>query len=367
MHRCILRTGYTGCGHAYALPSQARPTRAEISGRFRFVDELAHEHGLAGYQVLQNAGGNPADTLGFAAIVAEREFIEVGLQVLLAHGAVMRAQEPALQVRDCPMAILQGVILPLLLARLHRLLVRPLAQAAGVVAGEAVSHNPGLLCHLGLDEALDRSFVIVLRMCQTHTAALLDANQNDRLLRAFSTDEPFVELDHGGERFAIRTHQRAAQFVQPRPRRFVGAEPHDPLQVLGGNSVTMHADFENGAEPRLERFTCAGQQSARCQTALMTAAGALVKRAIAQRPYLLAAATLANHVAVPARIDPIRAAGFLVWKPLLKLQRRARKGSRQIVLLQRAHGLSPCYTQDNHELAGLTGIGMVRAGSATGA
>ena len=52
--------------------------------------------GLDAHGVLDEAGEAVADALGGAAVEAEHVLVEVGGEVLLAHRAVVGAQEPAL-------------------------------------------------------------------------------------------------------------------------------------------------------------------------------------------------------------------------------------------------------------------------------
>ena len=67
-----------------------------------------------------------------APVVAEGELVEIGLQVLVADRARMRAEQPALQERDRPAAALQGALLTPLHLGLHDHVVRPLAEALAV-------------------------------------------------------------------------------------------------------------------------------------------------------------------------------------------------------------------------------------------
>ena len=101
-------------------------------------------------ELLEDAGRDPADALRLAAIVAEGELVEVGLQMLGAHPAGVRADQPALQQRDRPVAALDGVVLAPLLLGLDFPIVRPLLQALVVVAGMPVRHDVGVLCDLGI-------------------------------------------------------------------------------------------------------------------------------------------------------------------------------------------------------------------------
>lgn len=78
--------------HAYPLHSVHCDRRLKQAAWFCGVDQLAHGHLRAGDQVLQDAGRDPADALGLAAVVAKRELVEIGLQMLGPDGAVMRAE-----------------------------------------------------------------------------------------------------------------------------------------------------------------------------------------------------------------------------------------------------------------------------------
>ena len=86
-------------------------SRVEPAASRGVVDDVTHCQRLMGNETGNNAGGNAADTFGFATIVTECELVEIGLQMFVAHGAGVSAQKPALQVRDRPVAALQGIFL----------------------------------------------------------------------------------------------------------------------------------------------------------------------------------------------------------------------------------------------------------------
>jgi hypothetical protein len=62
------------------------------------------------HEVLDHAGRDPPHAVGLAPVVTEGELVEAGLQVLVAHRAGMRADEPALQQRDRPVAALDRIV-----------------------------------------------------------------------------------------------------------------------------------------------------------------------------------------------------------------------------------------------------------------
>ena len=61
------------------------------------IDYFSHCERRLGDEALDDAGGDACDAHGLAPIVAERELIEIGLQMLWANGTGMCADEPALQ------------------------------------------------------------------------------------------------------------------------------------------------------------------------------------------------------------------------------------------------------------------------------
>src|SRR5262249_33523903 len=92
-------------------------------------------------ELFDDAGGDPSDAGGFAWIVAKDELVEIGLQVLFAPRARVRAEQPALQERDRQVAGLRGVVLPPLRLGLHDHVMRPRAEAALVVARNPVGDD----------------------------------------------------------------------------------------------------------------------------------------------------------------------------------------------------------------------------------
>ena len=123
------------------MPLIPIPLTPESPARQRFVDEHPHGHRGVHDQLCKRAGSDTPDALGLAAVVAEGELVEIGLQVFVAHGAAMRAEHPALEQRDRPVAALQGIGRAPLGLGLHFAVVGPLAQALLVVAGEPVGDD----------------------------------------------------------------------------------------------------------------------------------------------------------------------------------------------------------------------------------
>ena len=158
-----------------------------------------------------------------------------------------------------------------------------------VVAGVAVRGNDAGR----FDQLLDRRQQAVAARAwdageanSTHAAAaLLDRDQHHRLpfcsttvfARRDAADVRLVDLDLAGELVAARTHHRPPELVQPRPRRFVGAELERPLQPKRADTALLVGDLPGGREPERKRRARAGEDRARRRR------GAPVTRATAQQ------------------------------------------------------------------------------------
>ena len=108
--------------------------RGEPPATSCLIDDLAHLQRCVRDELLDDAGCDPPHTVGLAAIVTERELVEIGLQVLGADRARVRAEEPALQQRDRPVARLDSVVLAPLCLGLRDCFVGPLVQTRLVVS-----------------------------------------------------------------------------------------------------------------------------------------------------------------------------------------------------------------------------------------
>ena len=121
----------------------------------------------------------------------------VGLQVLVADRAGMRAEQPALQERDRPVAALQGVALaPLLSWSATISLVGPLAEALRCCSWRArPSRRWASDAIWPSAKRFQRAFVIVLGVGEAHPSVGLGGHQNQLLVRAaLSPDERLVDL-----------------------------------------------------------------------------------------------------------------------------------------------------------------------------
>src|SRR5215475_9844138 len=192
-------------------------------------------------------------------------------------------------------------------------------------------------CHLSVGEALQRALIVVFCLRQAHPRQPRRPLE-PALLRALLPHERRVDLHERAEWFALRAHQSRAQLVQPTPRRPVGAEAQDALQIHRRDARAARADLEYRPEPHLQRFARLLKHRARRQARLVTTVRTFEQDAIALGPHAGALAASAGRLATPSRLDPVRSAVLLRRETLLEFYRRLGKISPQIVMGMLHHG-----------------------------
>ena len=78
--------------HTSPLQSGSVRDTFECAAFVGVMDELAHREWLSYEHVFEASRHKAANALGFAAILSKGVFVEVGLQMLVADGAVMGAE-----------------------------------------------------------------------------------------------------------------------------------------------------------------------------------------------------------------------------------------------------------------------------------
>ena len=101
--------------------------------RFGVVDDLAHGDGAKSDEVFNGSGDESSDSLSFASVMAEGEFVEVALEVFVADGAMMGAQPPAFEVGEGPVTNLHRVFLFAFAGGLYVGFVWPIGERFGVI------------------------------------------------------------------------------------------------------------------------------------------------------------------------------------------------------------------------------------------
>ena len=253
----------------------------------------------------------------------------------------MRAEQPALQGRDSPVRALQGIGFGPVGLGLDDSVVRPISEALFAVAGVTVRGDGSSRRDLGIGEAFHSFSVVVFRLRHADAAVGFGGDQHQRFSCPFGPYECFIYFNVMTQFLAVRPEQRRTQLMEPRPRRIVRTEPHDPLQFLRGDAALARRDLEHCAELHLEGLVRLMKKRARRQARLMTAVSALERRALALSPHVRRGALRARGASAPAGFNPVRAAIRLGREFRLELDRRLREIAPQRILALLGHGHVP--------------------------
>jgi hypothetical protein len=141
-----------------------------------------------------------------------------------------------------------------------------------------------------------------------------------------ATHVGFIDFNLAGKSITHRLYHGPAQLVQPRPRRFVAAQPKCPLQTQGAHAILLAGDEPHREKPRTQRLVGVLKHSARRQrrtaVAILESAS---KHAARRHPRLPNnPATRANETVRPAQAPDVVTALNLGPKPVVHFIERAR-------------------------------------------
>src|SRR5262245_11160477 len=281
------------------------------------------------------------------------------MQVLLAHSARMRAEQPAIPERYRPVTGLQvGVFAPLLLGP-HDHVERSLVEAALVVARQPIRGHARRL-----PPVRRRSASACSHRC------FLPAPGAPSPASAATGTSSFART------FAPRTPRRSAR--KGRVVRAPGAP--EPRAACAANSTPSCRSRSPGCaanpSPRcpcgarrsrippgttLQRFARLLKHRARRQARLVTTVGTFEQEAIALGPHAGGLAARAGRLAIPSRLHPVRSAVFLAQRSsnsvaVLGKSRHSVMGMLGGML---GHGPSPCCGSCYMQIPGIKCIGLV--------
>ena len=288
--------------------------------------------------------GSERRVAGAAAVEAEDEFIEVGLEVL-ATQPVIDAQSPDLEVGEDAVDPGQDNV------------GGHLADDMGIVgdaggpgvAGPTVGLGSGAGRQVGGEKGMQAGGRIIGHLAQTDAAgagtAVLHLNGADnqhfalmaapaaarqRIVFAAADDFGFVDFDEAGEQAAAGGQHAAAQLGADQPSRLVGAEGELTLQLQGRDAVGVGGHQISGPEPDGQRQFGVMHDSPGGDRGLAAAAGALISPGFGlQLPSFVAAAARASEAIGPARGGQILGASSLLAEALLELEQGAGKVGHQ--------------------------------------
>ncbi len=182
---------------------------------------------------------------GSAAVEAEDELVEVGLEVLAAQ-SVVDAQGPDLEIGEDAVRPGQddmgghfaddmGIVVDARGAGISRPSVGLGGGARGEIGFEECVQAPGrVVGHLAEPDAAGAGpAVLDLDGADDENFALMAASAaaGERIVLAAADDLGFVDFDEAGQRGATRGHHAAAQLGGHQPRRFVRAQTELALQL----------------------------------------------------------------------------------------------------------------------------------------
>jgi len=284
--------------------------------------------------------GSERSVPGAAAVEAEDEFIEVGLEVLAAQ-PVIDAQGPDLEVGEDPVHPGQDDM------------GGHLADDMGIVgdtggagvAGPAVGLGSGGGRQVGGEKGMQAGRRIIGHLAQTDAAgagtAVLHFNRTDnqhfasvaaaatardRIVFAAADDFGFVDFDEAGEQASAGGQHAAAQLGADQPSRLVGAEGELTLQLQGRDAVGVGGHQISGPEPDRQRQLGVMHDGPGGDRGLAAAAGTLIGPGLGfEPPSFVAAAAGASEAVGPARGGKILGASSLITEALLELDQGAGK------------------------------------------
>ena len=274
-----------------------------------------------------------------AAVEAEHEFVEVGLEVFAAQ-AMIDAQRPGFEIgKDavCPgqhdmsghFADRMGIVVDAGRAGIARPAIRlggstgdeigsqERMQTGGRVIGHFLETNTAgtgpVICHLGRTN--DEDFALM-----TASAAA-----GRGIIFAAAGDLGLIDFDETAQWVAIRRYHAGAQLGAEQPSRFIGAQGELLLQLQGGDPVGMRRHQISGPEPQGQRQLGAVQDGSSGHRGLLAATGTFVSPRLGlQEPSFSMAAAGADKALRPAHRGEIGSASRFIRETLLELDQGAR-------------------------------------------
>jgi len=181
--------------------------------------------------------------------------------------------------------------------------------------------------------------------------ARLHGNRHDRLAasatatRAGATgaNVALVDLNGAAEQLASGEHHRAAQLVQPRPRRLIAAQPQDALQAQRRYALLLVDDIPDRREPAHKRCARTRKDRARGDRGFRTTGRAAPQTVTHLPPVAIDHPTEATgEPGAPPQPLEVAQARRLVWKPRQQFMPIARVlDSRPRMLTSHAAKLQP--------------------------
>ena len=270
-----------------------------------------------------------------AAVEAERELVQVGLKMLL-RDAVMRSQEPCLEVGDGSVRVAQH--LRRVLRAFHgpdAVLVARLLQPFVAAPPVGVDRTAGL--DGPLDERHEAPGADIGKCVQSDPSARpsadLHCHRDGRLRLHLAADHVFllaadvrvVDLDLPAKLLPIRVDRGPSQLVEHRPRGLIARKAELAFELESRYPRRQRRHEVRRAEPLHERRTRRVHDRTCGHGDLIPARLALVEATARQAEGPLAPATRAGKAIGPAALHQISSTRLLGREPRLELRQRFRE------------------------------------------
>src|SRR3989338_1433543 len=233
---------------------------------FRVGHKLTKGHGMHGDTLFDQTKEEHAPMRGLASVEPEREFVEIGLQMLFFERALMRTHQPALNERCNAVYTRQDLVGILTGAFDRRSFVDVFVFGGTGVGCKPVGVEGRASLDVLLNKRLERFGFGVGDDLQAAAPEALGGKQfhGDSHKHFSFGSAPALAVPHTSEDSLIhfdvpRQHvvpgmaDRAPEPVQHRPSRLIGTESEDPMQRFGGNAVFSGGQVPRGGNPSGQR------------------------------------------------------------------------------------------------------------------
>lgn len=268
-----------------------------------------------------------ASMRGFAPVEAEREFVEIGLQVIFFEGTLMRPHQPALNKRSNAVYAWQDLVGLLAGAFDGRSMVDVFVFGGGGIGCQPVGVDRRAWFDVLLNKSLECFSFGVGDNLQAAAPKAFGGEQfhGDRHQHLASGTAPALTVPHASEYSLIHLDVSGQHVVpgmadctpepvQHRPRRLIGAEPEGSMKRFGGNTVFSGGQMPGGGKPNGQRCSgvvknCTRSGGYPTDTRLAPPPSAF------HAPRRGAAAIWANKAMWPAKPIKVVKTGSIIWKP----------------------------------------------------
>src|SRR3990172_605283 len=302
------------------------PTICSGRASVEFRPQIALADGLDLHRVLQYPPEEQPPRMRGATVEAEGKLVKVVVKMARGHGALVGAQQPALQQRDNQVHLRQQLlpaVRPVCVQRTgrtdYRVTITSLRQS--LISGQAISFDTTARLDEQLQCTHQRLAPGVAHTKQTNPAqtspGMLHRRQNhalafsatSTLAGTFSTPAGLINLHRAAQPLPAGAHHRPPQPMQPGPSGMIAAQPQHPLQPQRAGPVLLASHIPDGLEPHPQRIARVVEQGSGGHRHALATAPTLIP-ALRQLPGLAVTTPGTDEAIAPADRRQIGAAGL---------------------------------------------------------